>query len=267
MIDVHSHLLPGIDDGPKTWESSIALCRALVADGIRTAVTTPHVIDHVYDNHTRRVAYLVGELRERLARAGVPLRVLPGGEVEASCRHLREAPHDDVPTLAGGRWLLIELPVTLVPHALEHLLFSLVTRGVVPLIAHPERCHAVQKSVEVARGWRHAGAVLQIDAESVLGLWGPPSRDAAMAIVGDGLAHCLASDSHSVTRRPPRLAAARAAVARAHGEQVATFLVEDGPRRALEGRAPGDDVPRPPRAARSFFARVAERFSPRHPDR
>src|SRR6185436_16544449 len=140
VIDVHSHVLPGIDDGPKTWDQSVALCQALAADGVTTAVATPHVIDHVYPNTRSRVAPLVAELGARLAEAGVPLTVLAGGEVEMSCRHLTDPPFDDIPTLAGGRYVLIEVPATLVPRSFEALLFSLQARGVTPVIAHPERC-------------------------------------------------------------------------------------------------------------------------------
>jgi len=252
VIDIHSHLLPGIDDGPRSWESALRLCRALVADGITTAVATPHVIDHVYPNTTARVSALVVELGERLAEAGVPLAVLPGGEVEMSCRHLTDAPFDDVPTLAGGRYVLIEVPATLVPRPFEALLFSLQARGTVPVVAHPERCLPLQREPGIARGWRAAGALLQVDAESVLGLFGPGVQRAATALVSQGLVHVMASDSHSCERRPPRLAAAAGAVEALGGRELARFLVEEGPRRVVGDHPAGEPPPAtvPPQARR-----------------
>jgi len=225
---------------------SVALCQALPADGIHTAVATPHVIDHVYPNTRERVAGLVAELGARLAEAGVPLTVLAGGEVEMSCRHLTDPPFDDIPTLAGGRYVLIEVPATLVPRSFETLLFSLQARGVTPVIAHPERCLTVHRDLAVARGWREAGAVLQLDAESVLGVFGEAAETTARALVGAGLAHALASDSHSCRGRPPRLGAAARVVAGFAGPEVAQFLVEEGPQRIVRSLAPGE----PPAARR-----------------
>jgi protein-tyrosine phosphatase len=250
VIDVHSHVLPGVDDGPKTWDQSVALCQALAADGITTAIATPHVIDHVYPNTRAGVASLVAELRARLAAAGIPLTVLAGGEVEMSCRHLTDPPFDDIPTLAGGRYLLIEVPATLVPRSFESLLFSLQARGMTPVIAHPERCLTVQRQLGVARGWRDAGAVLQLDAESVLGVFGDAAETAAHALIDAGLAHALASDSHSCRKRPPRLGAAARAIAELAGPEVAHFLVREGPQRIVSGSAAGEP-PRPRQGERS----------------
>jgi protein-tyrosine phosphatase len=249
MIDIHSHLLPGVDEGPKSWEESLRLCRALVDDGITTAVATPHVIDRVYPNTATMVRAFVGELNERLAAAAVPLTVLPGGEIQVSCRHLTEPPFDSLPTLAGHRYLLLELPAAFVPPSLENLLFSLLARGVFPVIAHPERCIAVQTDLRLAHRWRRAGAVLQVDAESLLGLFGDATARAARGLVLAGLAHALASDSHSCHRRPPRLAAAAVLVTRMAGPDVARFLVEEGPARLVAGR-PAADPPAPDESRR-----------------
>jgi protein-tyrosine phosphatase len=245
VIDVHSHLLPGVDDGPKSWDAALDLCRAVADDGVTISVATPHVIDGVYPNTTARVAALVRELNDRAGTAGIPLTVLPGGEVSVGCGRLVERWTDDVPTLAGGRHLLLELPVTLVPHAFEQLVFSLRARGVTPVVAHPERCLAVQRDVAVARAWRRNGALLQVDAESLLGLWEDGARRAAIAIVGEGLVHLLASDAHSCRRRPPRLAAAARVVADVAGPEMARFLVDEGPRRVVEG-SPAGEPPAPP---------------------
>ncbi len=244
MIDIHCHCLPGIDDGPKTWDDSLLLCGALVADGITTVVATPHLIDGVYPNVAPRVAELVAELEARLITANIPLRVLPGAEVAMSCRHLTDDRFDLVPRLAGQPYVLIELPTTLIPPGLETLFFSIARRGVTPVVAHPERYFPVQQNVALAQAWRRAGALLQIDAESVLGLFGPETERTAFRLIHAQLAHALASDSHSSRKRRPRLEAARGVVATRAGEQVATFLTHEGPGRLVAGE-PAGDVPPP----------------------
>jgi protein-tyrosine phosphatase len=261
VIDIHSHLLPGVDDGPKTWEDAIALCRALTVDGITTAVATPHLIDGVYANLVPRVEALVGELGVRLEAAHVPLTVLPGAEVAMSCRHLTDEDFALVPRLAGRRYMLIELPATLLPRSLESLLFSVSARGVTPVIAHPERCVPVQENLDVARAWHQAGAILQLDAESVLGIFGPGAQRAATRLIAAGLANALASDSHSCRRRPPRLGEATRAVADFAGTDVAAFLSHDGPGRLVAGLAAGT-APRPPAAPprRGLLARGLARL-------
>jgi len=260
LTDIHSHVLPGVDDGPGSWEESLALCRLLVAEGVRTVVATPHVIDGVYANTRRSVTAAVAELNRRLAGAGVPLVAMPGGEVAMTCASLTDAAHEPVPTLAGTRYVLIEIPSTVLPRSLDGLMFSLIARGTVPVIAHPERCRTVQENPRLARAWTEAGCYLQIDAESVIGLWGERARTSARELIGAGLAHALASDAHSCGRRPPRLREAAAVVAEIAGAPMAEFLVARGPTSLAAGRAPGPPpAPTLPQRPRGWLDRILRR--------
>lgn len=260
MIDIHCHLLPGIDDGPKTWDDSLALCHAMSANGIRTAVATPHLIDGIYNNVRSKIEPMVRDLNVRVKNEGITLEILAGAEIDLSSRHIASS-SPDLPRLGGGNAVLLEMPMAVLPHAMDSILFGVRAQGLVPVLAHPERNELLQDDIDLAQGWIDAGALLQIDGDSLLGVWGSGAKYCAERLLSERLCHAMASDAHSVDRRPPRLreslAAARVivgpgvdvmvgAVARAilRGTTVPTpaYAVQDGldeaesTRRRKEGR-------------------------------
>ncbi len=236
MIDIHSHLLPGIDDGPRDWEQSLALCEAMSADGIATAVATPHLIDGIYENLKPRVVELTEELRSRLSAVGNPLEVLPGAEVDISSRLLVEG-GAGLPLLGGGSAVLIEMPVAVIPSALDDILFAVRSRGLLPVLAHPERNQLLQANPALAAKWVDAGAALQVDGDSLLGVWGRGSDRCARTLLRKGMVHALSSDAHNVDSRPPRLSEALEAACSLIGEE-AVKLVTKGPAAIMSGRLP-----------------------------
>ena len=238
-VDIHTHLLPGIDDGPSTWDESLDLCRLLVAEGVRTAVATPHVVDNAYESTRTSITAAVAELNRRLDRAAIPLSVLPGGEVEMSCLRLTQPPHDEIPTLNGTCYVLIEIPPAAQPPTLSALLFTLMSRGTIPILAHAERIQALQENLTLASEWNVTGCYFQIDAESVLGLWGNRAAAAARRLIEGRLAHALASDTHSPSHRPPRLRAAQDRVTQWAGPAMTEYLVGRGPSCFVAGKPPG----------------------------
>ena len=257
MIDIHTHLLPGVDDGPATWDESLALCRLLADDGVETAVATPHVMDGLWQNTRSSITSGVAELNSRLEDASVPLRVLPGGEVEITCTHLTEPPHDEIPTLNGSRYILVEIPSATHAQAISGFLFALMSRGAIPVVAHAERIRALQSNVTLASEWHATGCYLQINAESVLGLWGRNAAACARSLVEAGLAHAMASDAHSLEQRPPRLRAAVARVTKWAGDQMAEYLVDRGPACLVADKPPGEPPPRTmPRTSRRWLKRL-----------
>jgi len=233
MIDIHSHLLPGIDDGPRTWEESLALCRSVAEHGVTTSIATPHLIDGVYNNTRSRLVGLVRELGDRLAEAGIPLEVLAGAEVDFSSQHVLEVT-DELPRIGDGRAVLIEMPVAVVPPSIAETLFRIRAHGLIPILAHPERNEELQRHPRLAREWLDAGAALQLDAESLLGFWGRHARACAETVLRDGCYHAMASDAHSVEKRPPRLREALERV-RTLVDGDPSRLVHEGPRALLAG--------------------------------
>jgi protein-tyrosine phosphatase len=236
VIDLHSHILPAVDDGPRTLDGSLELARAAVADGTRTILATPHVNDDPRIG-PELVAERLAELRPALAEAEIPLEVLPGGEIaiwrlvdldDAALRAL---------ALGGGPYVLVESPFSPVVGDFEPMVLDLHARGHRVLLAHPERCPAFQRDPARLERLADAGVLVQITAGSMVGAFGSTVRRFTAGLLRDGLAHVVASDAHDAVKRPPGLTAGFAALERelpGIGEQQ-PWLTEAVPRAILDG--------------------------------
>ena len=209
MIDIHFHCLPGIDDGPRNWDDAVALCKAAAADGVTTIVATPHVLREdiwINDDPAARGA-LIDELNRRLG--GTP-KIVPGCEYFFSsdaidlCR-----PGGPLTMLNNSSYLLVEFPATRLPEAAESVFHELSVMGVTPVVAHPERNLVLASQPEKLRRLIEVGALSQVTAGSVTGEFGRAALTAANEMIKLGLVHVIASDSHSLNRRPPRMSEAR----------------------------------------------------------
>ncbi len=207
-VDLHCHLLPGLDDGPRTLDDALALARALVADGVGTVAATPH--------RTARFATPLGELmrrlddlRDQLEVQQVPLEVLSGSEVAVDA--LLDMPEFEVQALrlGGSGPLLVELPQREVGGDPTWPIHDLLARGVPVLLAHPERIPFLQANPEAMRALVDAGAHGQVTSGSFLGRYGRTAQETAVRMLDDGLIDVIASDAHHAELRPPELASAR----------------------------------------------------------
>jgi len=205
MIDLHCHVLPGIDDGPDTIEDALVLARAAVAAGIGTLVATPHVNSRT-PNDSATIARLVNTLNERLTDERIDLEVVPGSEIAVS--HLSEIEPAELSRLGlgGGPWLLVEPPFTSVAVGLEGLVHGLQRRGHRVVLAHPERSPALQRDRQIVRSLADAGVLMSITAGSLTGRFGSTVRRFALELAREGLMHNVTSDAHDGVRRPPSLA-------------------------------------------------------------
>jgi protein-tyrosine phosphatase len=248
VIDLHSHILPGVDDGPDTLEQSLEIARAAVADGITVMAATPHVReDYPTDPDTMEEG--VGQLRRALVAHGVPLDIRKGGEI--AFERLQRLDDDSLRRfgLAGNpHVLLLEFPYYGWPLAAEQMLFTLRTRRYIPVLAHPERNGEVQSDPERLRPFVESGALVQVTAASLDGRLGRRPRDAAIDLVERGLAHMIASDAHAPTLRAVGMAAAAEAVG---GGEVADWLVHGVPEAIVTGTA----LPPRPERKRGLFRR------------
>jgi len=241
MVDLHAHILPGIDDGPASMGESIELARALAADGVGTVAATPHLRDDHPAVVPQELAGRCKELRAALAAEGVPLDVVPGGEVDllwagrASDTELRLASYGQ----RGGH-LLVETPYTPLPRHFEQLLFELEVRGFGLVLAHPERNNGFQAEPERAARLAQRGTLLQVTASSLLEPSSASGR-AARALVAGGHAYLIASDVHGLGRhrRVALSEGERAAAELAPGRS--SWMVREGPAAVLAG-----EVPEPP---------------------
>jgi protein-tyrosine phosphatase len=204
VIDLHCHILPGVDDGPPTLEETLALARTQAHVGVRQVLATPHV---TWDIPTtpEQVADGVIAVNAALRENGIEVEVLPGGEIAIS----RAADLDDGELralgLGGGPWLLVESPLTPSAGRFDNALHHLQARGHRILLAHPERCPAFQREPERLASLVHAGMLTSITAGALVGRFGSTVERYAHELVRDGLVHNVASDAHDVARRPPGL--------------------------------------------------------------
>lgn len=239
MIDLHSHVLHGLDDGARNLEQSLEIARAAVADGITGLAATPHVRED-YPTSPAAMSAAVVELREALAAEGVPLELHEGGEIALT--QLDRLGHDDLRgfALAGSRYLLVECPYSGWPLDLASRAFRLQTDGLVPVLAHPER--NAEASPERLEPLIAAGMLVQVTAASLDGRLGRRVQRAGLELVHAGLAHLVASDAHAPAVRGVGMAAAAVAVG---GGALARWLTVDVPAAIV-----GDAEPPPRPAAR-----------------
>jgi protein-tyrosine phosphatase len=232
VIDLHTHIIPGLDHGPGDWDEALEMCRIAVADGISAIAATPHVSE-VFPNSAQRIEAAAAELRRRLGDAGIPLLVHVGGDY-----HVRpDLSPRNVLTLGGnGRYFLLEFPYQVLPPRADVFIKTLLDRGLVPIVTHPERTASLQRDWHRLEPLVKAGALVQVTAGSLFGEFGPAATAAAERFLKRGWVHLLASDAHWVHERSPRLAEGRAAAARFVGESAAQALVDQNPQAILEGR-------------------------------
>jgi len=237
MIDAHFHCLPGIDDGPRDWKEAVALCRAAAAQGTTSVIATPHVLRDRWLNEDPAVRdRLILKLNALLA--GKP-SVLAGCEYYLSSDAIEQVERGRSGPLTGlnrSRYLLLEFPAGLVPRRTEAIFHELSLLEVTPVIAHPERSRFLAEDPSRLEDLVARGAVVQITAGSLLGDFGEGPREACEEFFRRGLVHLVASDAHSLDRRPPRLSAARDRVRRNWGAEAETGLFESNPK-ALIGSA------------------------------
>lgn len=234
MFDLHNHLLPGIDDGAPDLDTALALARIAVADGITHMVCTPHIHAGRYDNTADTIAPAFAQLRAALADQRLPLRISHAAEVRITPDLLNPAYTDALPAL--GSWdgrpvLLLELPHGQVPVGTDKLTQFLLRKGVVPIIAHPERNKGFIARPERLKTLIDQGCLLQLTAGALTGRFGPNAQALAETLLCDGVATLIATDAHNLKSRVPRLYEGLDAAAALIGDAAATALVVDRPQR------------------------------------
>jgi protein-tyrosine phosphatase len=233
VVDSHSHIIPEVDDGPKTWEMAEQMCHMAAEDGIEHMVATPHS-NHRY--HYDR-EYLSRTLNTLQARIGNRLELSLGCDFHLSYENVEDAlTHPARYTIGQTKYLLVELSNYSVPPSVSDSLMRLADRGLAPILTHPERNPILQKSPQRVMEWAAAGVVIQATASAFTGNWGESTRRTALWLLENNAVHVLASDAHNTEHRSPGLSAARTSVAEICGREIAEALVEDNPRAIITGR-------------------------------
>lgn len=258
FVDIHCHLLPGIDDGARDWDDTLAMARMAVADGIRTIIVTPHQQGNYAANRGDDIRRQTTELQHWLTHARIPLSVLPGADVRIEDGMLRRLASGEVLSLADHRHhVLLELPHELY-FPLEPLLKQLHQQSLVGILSHPERNRGILSRPELIAPLVAQGCLMQITAGSLMGTFGPDSQNLAEWMLDRGTVHFLATDAHGSTRRRPLMQRAYQRVCELTDERTASLLCKHNPARVARGEPVSLHLPRvsaSPAGWRSLFSR------------
>jgi protein-tyrosine phosphatase len=252
VIDLHCHVLPGIDDGPDTIDGSLSLARAASAAGTRTLVATPHVSAY-YPNDAATIARLVDELNQRLRAEGIALEIRAGAEIALTSATELGPEQLAGLSLGGGPWLLIEPPFTPAASGIDSIVLDIVRQGHRVVLAHPERCPAFHRDRAVLESLVRAGVLTSITAGSLVGRFGGEVRRFALALVRDGLVHDVASDAHDHLSRAPGISAE---LSSAGLQALAGWLTAEVPGAILAGA----EIPSPPSGALAQLQPISKRW-------
>jgi protein-tyrosine phosphatase len=236
-VDVHCHCLPGLDDGPATMSESLALCQALVDDGITTVIATPHQLGRFSEcNEAVQIREAVSALNEELKGNDIALRVVPGADVRVDERICKLLEEDKVLTLAdGGKYILIELPHEVFID-IEPLLAELSSVNIQAIISHPERHSELAKNPNILLKWLEYPAHLQVTAGSLLGCFGPAVQRFAWQLLSSGWISLVATDCHDLDGRRPCTSAAFEHISDRLGKRFARLVCIENPFRVLNGQ-------------------------------
>lgn len=228
MIDLHCHLLPGIDDGAKDMETALALARMAVASGTTHMVCTPHLHPGRYENTAASIVKSLTGFRQALRQADIPLQVGAAAEVRFDMEIMMQLAAGELPFI--GRWqdkdvMLLEFPHGEIPFGAERLTQWLLQRNVLPMIAHPERNKGVMRMPSQLKPFIQQGCLLQVTAGSLAGRFGERAQELAEQLLQEDVVTVIASDAHNLQHRPPLLAEGRERAAALIGDAAAEALV------------------------------------------
>jgi protein-tyrosine phosphatase len=237
MIDIHSHVLAGFDDGPVSMDESMEMLALAGQGGISQMIATPHSA-HLVGKVYRQADIVQGvcELQQHLDEARLGLQIFPGIEVHIAPDMDKELREGSAFTLAGSRYLLLELPFSTYPLYTEQVIIDLRQRGIVPILAHPERLEFFLENPNLLGRLVRFGALVQLTADSLVGGFGPRTRVVSQVMLEHNLVHFLASDAHDGHYRTPSLIEARNVAAEFVGAEAADLLVEGHPADVLANR-------------------------------
>jgi protein-tyrosine phosphatase len=235
-VDIHCHCLPGVDDGPVTLSESLSLCGALVDDGVSDVIATPHQLGRFSGcNEASQIREQVAALNEALAGDDIALNVVPGGDVRVDERICQLIEADKILTLADqGKCILLELPHEVFID-IEPLLVELCSLGIQPILSHPERHPIIAREPDLLLKWLRRSAHLQVTCGSLLGDFGAAAQKAAWHLLRLGYTSFVATDSHDVRGRRPRMRAAFESISARLGRAMARLVCIENPLRVLEG--------------------------------
>jgi protein-tyrosine phosphatase len=231
FIDIHCHILPGLDDGPLTIEESLKMIEIAKQDGISHIFATPHIIDGMYDNGTGKILDSVKRLR---AHVSDTVNIFYGADVRITFDLIEKIERKEVLTLNSPRYMLIEFPEYIVPPHVDNLIFNLRHRGITPIITHPERHLRLMRDLPALSALREEGALCQITAMSITGGFGRSVKKACFTMIEKELVDFVASDAHNSKGRPPILSKAYEDIDKRFGRDISDRIFFSNPKMVVE---------------------------------
>ena len=243
MIDIHCHVLPGVDDGAKDLNSSLDMARHAVEEGITTIIATPHYKNGNYENTKQQIVQHVTKLNETLTDENIPLTILPGQEPRIYGELLQDFETGQILTLNNmGKYIFVELPSGHVPRYTEQLLFDIELKGLTPIIVHPERNQEIIEHPNILYQLVKKGALTQITASSLTGHFGKKIKKFSLQIIDANLTHFVASDAHNLSGRTFRMREAYEVIEKEYGVN-GVYLFTENAELLVDGKTVYKDVP------------------------
>ena len=262
MIDLHSHILPGIDDGAADLSVSLEMARAWVADGVSHVACTPHILPGLYHNTGPDIRQRIAKLQQALDREGIALRLVSGADNHVVSDFVAGLKSGHLLSVADTRYVLVEPPHHVAPPKLEELFFNILIAGYVPVLTHPERLTWISSQYDAINRLVRGGVWMQITAASLTGAFGKNAQYWGERMLCEGLVHILATDAHDTTRRPPILGLGRECAAKLVGAEEAEHLVVTRPRGILQNELPSN-LPQPQKADAEIAKANAKKYDRR----
>ena len=232
MIDIHTHILPGIDDGAQNLKESLEILQALVDQGVTELVATPHIISGVYENSHEIINKKIIEIRDLIREKQLNIVVHAGAEVYCEPDVINKVKKEDL-ALAQSNYVLIETALQRFPDNFEEILFNFQQEGFRPIIAHAERFSPFMNNIDHLLTIVNREIYVQMNSGSILGVFGNAVKDLALEMLNIGCVHVIASDAHGLKKRPILMKEAYNFVASTYSEEIAEILFYENPKRIL----------------------------------
>ena len=240
MIDLHCHILPGLDDGAPDVATSLAMARMFIDAGVEVVACTPHILPGLYHNSGPQIRTAIEQLRLALDQSELKLDLVCGSDAHMTPDFVAKLKSGEILALADSRYVLVEPPHHVAPARLEQFFFEILVAGYVPILTHPERLTWVKAQYAAIQRLAHAGVWMQITAGSLTGDFGRSAQHLAERMLDEGIVHLLATDAHDTIRRPPNLARGFEAAAKRVGDVEAGHLVFTRPRGVVKNELPSN---------------------------
>lgn len=260
VLDLHCHILPAFDDGAKDTTESLAMLQLARCGGSMGLVATPHVIEGKWRSSWEKIVSASQELEQAAREKGIDVSVYPGAEIGLNWDILENITGPGPYCLNGGSYLLLELPAFEIPRYTEEFFFTLQTKGITPVLAHPERHPELMRRPEILTGWLEKGLLIQLNGPSLMGRFGQKVKNMAELLLAHNMVHCIGSDAHGVKSRKPELFAVKERIKLFAGEATVQRILRDNPAKMLRG----EDLPAteiiplvPIRHSQSLLGRLA----------